>query len=283
MELNTYQLHFSVSGPTSCNLEIDWVTKKRTFSHLPFQALQPSYVIRGSSTLKEASAKYVITTNIFHIYIRTKSKIAMNDNSLPLLEDGPACAMKPRGSQAAAPDRQSLAASIATLILTLPALLGSCCWPVLLAGIIGITATAGAKAISHTFSLALTLAILTNLAQFMAHKAAARKGKLTTWRRYGPTYLLLAATPLVLADQVRHCLQDSGIWPEPGSSMYIDDCDIHGLHSFFCLTPIGWIFSIFFTYSGFSLMMVSILWSTNLIGKLSRAWNGEQDCGCDEP
>lgn len=43
------------------------------------------------------------------------------------------------------------------------------------AGIIGITATAGAKNISHTFSLAFTLAILTNLAQFMAHKAAAKR------------------------------------------------------------------------------------------------------------
>ena len=43
------------------------------------------------------------------------------------------------------------------------------------AGLIGITATAGAKVISHTFSLALTLAILTNLTQYMAHKAAARK------------------------------------------------------------------------------------------------------------
>ena len=52
---------------------------------------------------------------------------------------------------------------------------GSCCWPVLLAGIIGITATAQARVVSHTFSLALTMTILTNLCQFMAHKAAARK------------------------------------------------------------------------------------------------------------
>jgi hypothetical protein len=53
-------------------------------------------------------------------------QVTMNENSLPLLEDGPVCALKPRGSQAAAPDRQSLAASIATLILTLPALRELC-------------------------------------------------------------------------------------------------------------------------------------------------------------
>lgn len=107
---------------------------------------------------------------------------------------------------------------------------------------------------------------------------------MTNWRRYGPTYILLASIPFILADQVRHCLQDSGIWPEPGSSMYIDDdsCDIHGFHSFFCLTPIGWLFAIFFTYTGFGLMISSILWSTNLFGKLHRAWSGQLDCGCDE-
>ena len=110
------------------------------------------------------------------------------------------------------------------------------------------------------------------------------RGPYTNWRRYGPTYLLAIATPLILADQVRHSLQDAGIWPEPGSSMYIDDdsCDIHGLHSFFCLTPVGWLFAIFFTYTGFGLMVSSILWSTNLIGKLHRAWSGAVDCGCDE-
>lgn len=41
-------------------------------------------------------------------------------------------------------------------------------WPVALrcAGFMGITATAGAKAFSHTFSLVLTFTILTNLTQY---------------------------------------------------------------------------------------------------------------------
>lgn len=43
------------------------------------------------------------------------------------------------------------------------------------AGIIGISATAASRNISHTFSFAFTLAILTNLIQFMVHKAAARR------------------------------------------------------------------------------------------------------------
>lgn len=63
--------------------------------------------------------------------------------------------------------KPSVIASIVTLILTLPALLGTCCWPVLIAGFIGVTATAEAKVFSHTFSLALTAVVLTNLTQFV--------------------------------------------------------------------------------------------------------------------
>ena len=101
----------------------------------------------------------------------------------------------------------------------------------------GIAATAGAKAFSHTFSLVLTLALLTNLAQYTAWKrsllrrygepfmlgqgiysmclsfvhilldmlVSCSSGNL--WQRQGPTILLLIAIPLICADQVRHCLQ----------------------------------------------------------------------------
>mmetsp|Transcript_30509 Transcript_30509/g.67644 ORF Transcript_30509/g.67644 Transcript_30509/m.67644 type:complete len:152 (+) Transcript_30509:433-888(+) len=141
----------------------------------------------------------------------------------------------------------------------------------------GITASAGAKAFSHTFSLTLTFAILTNLVQYTVHKAAEKcSSTLTHWQRYGPSYLLAIATPLVCADLTRHCLQDSGIWPAPGSSMYIDsdDCDdVSGLKGLRCLTLVGWLFSIIFTYSGFALMVIAVLWSANLPAKISRAWS----------
>lgn len=87
--------------------------------------------------------------------------------------------------------------------------------------------------------------------QFMVHRAASKPGTLTHYQRYGPSYLLALAIPLMLADQVRHALQDSGVWPEPGSSMFRDDCDdTTGLHGFTCLTTVGWIFSIGCTYTG---------------------------------
>ena len=42
-------------------------------------------------------------------------------------------------------------------------------------GFMGISATAGAKAISHTFSLCFTLAILTNLTQYTSWKCAGNR------------------------------------------------------------------------------------------------------------
>ncbi|KAG2486720.1 hypothetical protein HYH03_014648 [Edaphochlamys debaryana] len=135
----------------------------------------------------------------------------------------------------------------------------------------GISATAGAKAFSHTFSLAFTFAILTNLSQYLAWKAQTRRG--THWQRYGPAWLTLIAVPLLLADQVRHCLQDSDIWTGPSSRMYRPDCyPVTGLHGFLCLSLTGWVFSILCTYLGFVLLVVAVFWSSSLLKKLRHAW-----------
>ena len=49
------------------------------------------------------------------------------------------------------------------------------------------------------------------------------------WLRYGPTYIGVLGSLLVLADQVRHVVQDLGWWPSgpwPGSSQYISNCTV---------------------------------------------------------
>jgi len=86
----------------------------------------------------------------------------------------------------------------------------------------GITATAGAKSLSHTVSFGIILAFLTNIAQFTYWKCKPRRG--THWQKNGPLYLTLAAVPLVMADLTRHVLQDAGMWVGPSSSMYDEEC-----------------------------------------------------------
>lgn len=136
----------------------------------------------------------------------------------------------------------------------------------------GITATAGAKAFSHSISFALTLAILTNLIQYNWTKAAVRPSP-SHWKQYGAVYMMSIATPLLLADQMRHVLQDAGIWPSPGSNMYRDDCDDDtGFKVLWCLTLVGWVFTIICTYSGFACMLAGVVMSADVAGKLKKAW-----------
>lgn len=113
------------------------------------------------------------------------------------------------------------------------------------------------------------LAAVSNIAQYHWHSAAMRRG--SHWRRLGPTYLVLLSLPLVLADPMRHVLQDSGIWTSRSSSMYRPDCDPRGLHGFWCLSVTGVAFTLF-TYLGFALLVAGVFWQVELVPKLRAAW-----------
>ena len=79
----------------------------------------------------------------------------------------------------------------------------------------------------------------------------------------------------MIADEVRHLLQDAGLWPEPGSSMYREDCpySVKGFTGILCLTFVGWLFTIVFTYSGFAAMLTGVFWGADLHIKLPKAYN----------
>eukprot|EP00798_Chlamydomonas_sp_ICE-L_P006957 gene6957-2228_t len=97
---------------------------------------------------------------------------------------------------------------------------------------------------------------------------AAARPKTTHWKQYGAVYLFAIATPLLLADQMRHVLQDAGLWPAPSSSMFRDDCDdVTGLKAFTCLTLVGWLFTVICTYTGFICMLTGVFMSADLANK----------------
>jgi len=143
-----------------------------------------------------------------------------------------------------------------------------------LAGLLGVTASAGAKSFSHSISFGVTLAALTNLAQYVAWKTSVRKGR--HWQKFGPLYLVCVAVPLVMADLTRHVLQDSGIWSGPSSSMYKPNCghSERRLGGITCLSLTGWLFTIVFTYIGFACMITGIFWGADMHIKLRKAWRG---------
>lgn len=103
----------------------------------------------------------------------------------------------------------------------------------------------------------------------------------THFQRCGPMYMLTAAVPLILADNLRHILQDRNIWNAcdrrdgiiwdsrrclwasnqyectlPGPDHCLPDKDEKMSH----LSFVGVLFTVVFMYSGFVCLIGSILW-----------------------
>jgi len=103
---------------------------------------------------------------------------------------------------------------------------------------------------------------------YVIYKSRTRWG--THWQKYGPTYLMCISTVLVMADPIRHLLNDYDLWPGVlsngwGSNEYRDGCDSETAH---CLSTVGILFTIIATYVGFFLLAVATLWNANICDKL---------------
>eukprot|EP00456_Euglypha_rotunda_P007721 TRINITY_DN1139_c0_g1_i1.p1 TRINITY_DN1139_c0_g1~~TRINITY_DN1139_c0_g1_i1.p1 ORF type:complete len:125 (-),score=5.98 TRINITY_DN1139_c0_g1_i1:198-572(-) len=90
------------------------------------------------------------------------------------------------------------------------------------------------------------------------------------WQKYGPTYLTIASTILILADLIRHVLEDQDVWPARlsngwGSDEYSEGCPHENMH---CLSTVGWLFTVVATYSGFLLLVIGTMWNANICDKV---------------
>jgi len=103
---------------------------------------------------------------------------------------------------------------------------------------------------------------------YMLYCALTKRKKLPPLKKYGPFCLTVAAALFVMADLLRHVLQDTGVWKEgpwPGSAQYRSGCEQENIT---CLSPVGVVFTIIFTYSGFILLFAGTMWNANLLAKL---------------
>lgn len=140
-----------------------------------------------------------------------------------------------------------------------------------MAGIVNIAATSGARHLSHTFGLAVTFALSTNLTQYVAWKSSIRIG--SHWNRHGPTYLLALSVPLTAVDYVRHAILDNHMPVAKHLSMYKHGTSMqYGLPDFSRLSIVGWTITIGCTYLGYILMIVGIVWAAGLRRKIGDAY-----------
>jgi hypothetical protein len=132
------------------------------------------------------------------------------------------------------------------------------------------TVTSAARTTGHVISFWITLAMMAGICAYIAYTSKRRWG--SCWKKYGPLYLCIIASILVMMDQSRHYFQDLGWWPAPGSSEYRDYCNAEDMS---CLSVVGWIFTVFATYLGFVFLFVGTLWNANICQKLKdikRKW-----------
>lgn len=130
-------------------------------------------------------------------------------------------------------------------------------------GLIGGTVSAAARNLGHYIAFGLTLAVMLGLCIYVGLKRKQRFG--SCWKINGPLILTFIASLFIMADATRHVLQDLEWWPEPGSDEYRPDCHEE---TYACLSVVGWLFTVVFTYLGFALLVVGTMWNANICDKI---------------
>ncbi|GAB5360085.1 hypothetical protein AAMO2058_000597100 [Amorphochlora amoebiformis] len=117
----------------------------------------------------------------------------------------------------------------------------------------------------HGIQVAITFALMTNVVQF-AWWTRKKKTRLTHCKKYGPVYLLMLSTCLVMV--------------QPTSMLVISS---FGTQNFFfdggsntnALVPnttTGWLIQVFCTYLGYVTLFIGVFWTTSLHVKIAKKW-----------
>ena len=159
-------------------------------------------------------------------------------------------------------NRKTLCMAITTFCISLPALVGQWCWPILLASIFSASISGSSAeeltSFAHTITFGITLAIMTNFIQYFYVKSSKRSGP--HFIKYGPLYLSILATCMVMMDLTRHVLQDNDLIH---MSMYNEDGS---------LTSVGIFMTVLGTWFGYTCLFIAVFWQINFIPKLKNLY-----------
>jgi len=111
----------------------------------------------------------------------------------------------------------------------------------------------------HVLGFAVTAAMLVAMLIYTIYSLRNRWGEFC--QKYGPLVMVAVAFPLILAEPLRHILQDQEVWTGDSVKIYRDDCHSGYLD---CLSLTGWLITFTATYSGFVLLFVGSLWNANI-------------------
>lgn len=125
--------------------------------------------------------------------------------------------------------------------------------------LLGGIVTPAAKQAGHTTALILTGLVWIGVCIFLYTELKKRFG--SHWEIYGPLYLSFFGGLLMVLDPLRHVLNDNKVTDMPE---YRPNCPTE---NFACLSTIGWIFTVGFTYSGITLLIIGTMWNADIVGK----------------
>jgi len=136
--------------------------------------------------------------------------------------------------------------SITSVGVGLPFLVGSWCWPVILAVLFATVASKSAILLSHSLQFACLLAVFTNLLQYTFYLCSVyRSGH--HFAQYGPTYVCCGATSLILFHPTCLVLVDANVIQSFNHQM---------------ANVAAW--------SGYSALLVSTLWIQNVFPRMRK-------------
>ncbi|KAF2070827.1 hypothetical protein CYY_007851 [Polysphondylium violaceum] len=162
--------------------------------------------------------------------------------------------------------KKPLLISILTVLISIPALVGS------FGSILGLVVSGAAVTFAHAITFAITLAILTNLSQYHFWKCQTRTSDRGHFYKFGPFYLTAIAVPLCVFDVFRHLLVDNQIWTIHSfisPAAYRPGCNEENIK---CLSVMGVFSAIIFTYTGYILLLTGTVWCADLHTKIRKAW-----------
>lgn len=118
----------------------------------------------------------------------------------------------------------------------------------------------------HGIQVAITFALMTNVVQFAWWTRKGNRGKLTHCQRYGPVYVLMLSTCLVMVQPT--CMLVISSW---GIDNFFFDGDSNP-NALVPNTETGWLIQIFCTYFGYILLFTGVFWATQLHKKFAKKW-----------
>jgi len=194
------------------------------------------------------------------------------------------------GEEPVKESRKTLCISIFTLLMSIPALIGAWCWPALVIGLISGTVSASARKLGHWISFAITLIMMLLVNSFIFWSLKNRDRGKGCWHYWGPLVFTICCVPLIMADLVRHVLQDTGVWKEcdrPPDVIWDSSCTwsssqyrcselpavgcVPNSHENMAhLSVVGVLFTICCTYGGFALLFIGTLWNADIVKKFKQ-------------